>query len=169
MAQKSKSFAVSLFIPPSTSICKWCAIADIACRVISTQDVINHQKVMKILSGNKKITEKESLQISCDNTTRRYTKWILVINYCNLFLLWILRLLKTLKYGLASTPQPATHCQLALLLARSASKRFCQNQRSPSFQCKNRFFVKKDPTIILTRLCMYPVDKSCLIPASTIG
>ena len=31
-------------------------------RVISTQDVINHQKVMKILSGNKKITEKESLE-----------------------------------------------------------------------------------------------------------
>ena len=63
----------------------------------------------------------------------------------------------------------ATHCQLALLLARSASNNVSQNHRSPSCQLSNRFFTKNEPTIMRTRLCMYPVCHSSRMPASTIG
>ncbi len=42
--------------------------------------------------------------------------------------------LKIRKNGAASAPQPATHCQPRVLLARSASTRVSQNQRAPSCQ-----------------------------------
>ncbi|MDP3371961.1 MAG: hypothetical protein Q8S21_03625 [Candidatus Paracaedibacteraceae bacterium] len=62
--------------------------------------------------------------------------------------------LKILKYGEASAPEPATHCQLALLLARSASTKQSQNQSAPWCQCNFKFLIKNDPTIIRTRLCI---------------
>ncbi len=40
---------------------------------------------------------------------------------------------------------------------------------SPSIQLISKCFTRKDPTIILTLLCIHPVECSSLIPASTIG
>ena len=71
--------------------------------------------------------------------------------------------------GAASVPQPATHCQPIVLLARSASTSVSQNQRAPSIQLTRRFFVRNDATIIRTRLCIQPVCQSSRMPASTIG
>ena len=47
--------------------------------------------------------------------------------------------LKMRKYGAASAPLPAVHCQPCVLLARSASTSVSQNQRAPSSQCWRRF------------------------------
>ena len=51
-------------------------------------------------------------------------------------------------------PQPAIHCQLAELLARSASTRQSQNQSSPWCQCRRRCLTRNEPTTMRTRLCM---------------
>ena len=58
------------------------------------------------------------------------------------------------KYGAASAPDPATHCQLPGLLASSASTRVSQNHCSPMRQSTSMFLIKKDATTIRTRLCM---------------
>ena len=77
--------------------------------------------------------------------------------------------LNILKKGAASAPQPATHCHPSVLLARSASTSLSQNHSAPSCHGISRSLTRKEATIIRTRLCIHPVDKSCLIPASTIG
>ena len=74
-----------------------------------------------------------------------------------------------LKYGAASTPHPATHCQLPTLLAFSKSNNFFAKYFSPSLQSISRCLHRKLPTIILTLLCIKPVEFNSRIPASTIG
>ena len=82
----------------------------------------------------------------------------------------------TLRHGIkyskeraASAPLPATHCQLALLFAKSASTKVSQNHLCPRRQSIMRFLTRKDATIILTLLWIYPVCHSSFIPASTTG
>ena len=53
--------------------------------------------------------------------------------------------------------------------ARSASTSVSQNQRSPWRQSISRSLVRKDATIMRTRLCIQPVAQSSRIPASTMG
>ena len=77
--------------------------------------------------------------------------------------------LKIRKYGAASAPQPATHCQLNGLLAASASTSVSQNHASPTRQSMRRFFVRNDAVTIRTRLCINPDCHSSRIPASTSG
>ena len=77
--------------------------------------------------------------------------------------------LKIRKKGAASAPDPATHCQLPTLFARSASTRVFQNQASPRRQSIRRSLTRKEATIIRARLCIQPIDQSWRMPASTTG
>src|ERR1700690_1647053 len=77
--------------------------------------------------------------------------------------------LNTRKYGAASAPQPAVHCQPSEFCARSASTSVSQNQRAPSVHGSSKSFTRNDATIIRTRLCIQPVAHNSRIPASTMG
>jgi hypothetical protein len=68
--------------------------------------------------------------------------------------------LNTRKYGAASVPVDAAHCQPPLLAARSPSTRFCMKNRSPRRQSRNRFFERNMATTIRSRLCIQPVARS---------
>ena len=64
--------------------------------------------------------------------------------------------LKTRKYGAASVPDPATHCQPWLLLARSPSTSQRRKCRAPCCHSTWRSLTRKLATIIRTRLCIQP-------------
>src|SRR6476646_7931970 len=57
------------------------------------------------------------------------------------------------KYGAASAPQPAVHCQPMVLLARSASTSVSQNHFAPSCQRISRCFTRNDAVTIRTQWC----------------
>ena len=74
-----------------------------------------------------------------------------------------------LKYGAASVPVEALHCQPPLLEAISPSTRCSIKNFSPFCQSMSKFLLKNIATIILNLLCIQPVANISLIPASTIG
>ena len=69
---------------------------------------------------------------------------------------WVIGL-KTRKYGAASVPQPAVHCQPCWLEARSPSTSHCMKCRAPCCHSRCRSLTRKLATIIRTRLCIQPV------------
>ena len=64
--------------------------------------------------------------------------------------------LKIRKYGAASVPQPATHCQFSWFWAMSPSRRRSMNQSAPCHQPMCRSLIKNEATTIRTRLCIQP-------------
>ena len=77
--------------------------------------------------------------------------------------------MNTRKYGAASVPVPAHHCQPCWLLATSASTNCSKNHFAPHCHGRCRSLTRNEAAIIRTRLCMKPVALSWRIPASTIG
>ena len=73
------------------------------------------------------------------------------------------------KYGAASAPVPALHCQPPLLLAISPSTSLRMKNASPSRQWIRRSLVRNMDVIMRSRLCMKPSAESWRIPASTMG
>src|SRR5512136_1486751 len=69
--------------------------------------------------------------------------------------------LNTLKYGAASVPVPAAHCQPPLFADGSPSTRYRMKYFSPLRQSISRSLVRKEAVIILARLCIQPVEFSC--------
>ena len=61
------------------------------------------------------------------------------------------------KYGAASHPDPAAHCQPPAFDARSKSRRWRAKNRSPHRQSVSKCLHKKEATTMRTRLCMNPV------------
>ena len=72
--------------------------------------------------------------------------------------------LNTRKYGAASVPQPAVHCQPCWLDARSPSTSQCMKCRAPCCHSMCRSLTRKLATIIRTRLCIQPSPRSCRMP-----
>ena len=77
--------------------------------------------------------------------------------------------LNTRKYGAASVPVPAAHCQPWLFDARSPSTRWRMKWRAPHCHGRWRSLTRKLATSMRTRLCIHPVASSWRIPASMIG
>ncbi|KGD34876.1 deoxyribodipyrimidine photo-lyase type I domain protein [Burkholderia pseudomallei] len=77
--------------------------------------------------------------------------------------------MKIRKYGAASAPQPATHCQFAAFDAASASTSVSQNHASPARQSISKCLTRNEAHTIRTRLCIQPVAQSSRMPASTNG
>jgi hypothetical protein len=62
--------------------------------------------------------------------------------------------LKTRKYGAASVPEPATHCQFCWFEARSPSASHSMKCRAPCGHQTCRSLTRKLAQIIRTRFCM---------------
>ena len=77
--------------------------------------------------------------------------------------------LNTRKYGAASVPVPAVHCQPWLFDARSPSTRWPRKWRAPHHHGRWRSLTRKLAVTIRTRLCIQPMPSSWRMPASTSG